>query len=65
MKPLLLTILMGLLCLPAAAIESAPLPDFSVSDINIGSDRRKVTSAPVSPRNYLNQVTGWYFGFEG
>jgi len=65
MKSLLLCLLMAVCCLPAAAVESAPLPDFSVPDINPASDRRKSTALPLSPRDYLNQVSAYYFGHEG
>ena len=42
-----------------------PVTDFFTPDVNAGSDRRKATSADVSPRNYLNTVSVWYFGDEG
>jgi hypothetical protein len=46
------------------AVETAPLPDFATQDWNTDSLRRKVTAEDLSPRNYLNQVTAWYFGHE-
>ena len=60
LKPLLALML---LCLPAFALD--PVGDFSTPDVNSGSDRRKVTSTNVSPRNYLNSASAWYFGDEG
>jgi hypothetical protein len=51
-------------CITALAVDS-PKPDFSAPDINVGSDRRRATAAEVSPRNYLNQVSAFYFGHEG
>ncbi|MCO6439259.1 MAG: hypothetical protein J5J06_19380 [Phycisphaerae bacterium] len=35
------------------------LPDFSLTDVNPASAR---TQQPVSPRDYLGQVSAWYFG---
>ncbi len=35
------------------------LPDFSVADVNADSPRYQ---AVVSPRDYLGQVSAWYFG---
>ncbi len=35
------------------------LPDFSVIDANAGSARYKEV---VSPRDYLGQISAWYFG---
>jgi hypothetical protein len=52
-------------CVPALAVDPPPKADFSAPDLNVGSDRRKATAAEVSPRNYLNQVSAWYFGHEG
>ncbi|HWB06454.1 MAG TPA: hypothetical protein VG796_25745 [Verrucomicrobiales bacterium] len=49
----------------AAHAQVVPVPDFSTSDVNPGSRRRGLTSAPLSPRNYLHQVSAWYFGNEG
>jgi hypothetical protein len=39
--------------------ENAPLPDFQLVDVNTTSPR---FSQNVSPRDYLNQVSAWYFG---
>jgi len=35
-----------------------PLPDFLLEDVNPNSDRY---SEGVSPRDYTEQVSGWYF----
>jgi len=35
------------------------LPDFSLTDVNANSSRYQKA---VSPRDYLGQVTAWYFG---
>jgi hypothetical protein len=35
------------------------LPDFAISDVNQESPRYRDT---VSPRDYLGQVSAWYFG---
>ena len=53
-----------LLALPGWAAAQTPAADFSLPDENSTSLRRRVTSLPVSPRNYLHQVTAWYFGHE-
>lgn len=60
-----------LLCLlfPAAtsavlAVDPPPVQDFATPDVNSSSLRRAVTQANLSPRNYLNQVSAWYFGWE-
>lgn len=41
------------------------MPDFHLPDVNPGSTRNAVTAVPVSPRDYLHQVTAWYFAHEG
>jgi hypothetical protein len=38
--------------------ESAPLPDFQLEDVNAASARFGET---ISPRDYLSQVSAWYF----
>jgi hypothetical protein len=48
----------------AGGLEGAPVPDFSLPEVNTLSTRYRATTAPVSPGNYLHQVTGWYFGHE-
>ena len=35
------------------------LPDFSVADVNADSARYREA---ISPRDYLGQISGWYFG---
>ena len=35
------------------------VPDFSLMDVNPASSTH---DQPVSPRDYLQQVSGWYFG---
>jgi len=44
--------------LPAAEGEATPRPDFSLQDVNTGS---ATYQQQVSPRDYLEQVSGWYF----
>lgn len=43
----------------AAEGEGPPMPDFALIDVNQTSATYNQT---VSPRDYLDQVTGWYFG---
>ena len=48
--------------LPAAVPgegESTPMPDFSLTDVNPASPTNEQA---VSPRDYLQQVSAWYFG---
>lgn len=35
------------------------VPDFGLADVNLTSPTYNET---VSPRDYIGQVTGWYFG---
>jgi hypothetical protein len=49
----------AVLSAPLAEGESAPMPDFSLTDRNSTSSTYQ---QPVSPRNYLGQVSGWYLG---
>ena len=42
------------------AIGAEIIPDFSLTDVNKTSS---TYNQPVSPRNYLEQVSGWYFGY--
>jgi hypothetical protein len=50
----------GLLLLVLAGVSSgAPVPDFTLSDSNANSPRR---NSAVSPRDYLLQVSAYYFG---
>lgn len=53
------------LSLAAAAPAQTPVTDFSLSDVNSASLRRRVTAADLSPRQYFHQATAWYFGNEG
>ncbi|HRX79570.1 MAG TPA: hypothetical protein P5307_10950 [Pirellulaceae bacterium] len=39
--------------------EGSPMADFQLRDINPASSRFGET---VSPRDYLSQVSAWYFG---
>ena len=39
--------------------SASALPDFTLSDVNAGSPR---TGQGVSPRDYLQQLSVWYFG---
>jgi hypothetical protein len=43
----------------AAEGEGEPLPDFALVDVNPTSP---TYNQDVSPRDYLQQVSGWYFG---
>lgn len=52
-----LTLVLGLA--PVALAE--PQPDFAIPETNPGSDRNGQT---VSPRDYRQQVTVWYFSRE-
>ena len=40
-------------------VSAAMVPDFSLTDVNSASS---TYNQPVSPRDYLGQVSGWYFG---
>ena len=44
--------------LPAGEGEATPRPDFSLQDVNTASSTYE---QQVSPRDYLEQVSGWYF----
>ena len=39
--------------------EASPMPDFSLMDVNPNSPTK---DQAVSPRDYLQQVSAWYFG---
>jgi hypothetical protein len=41
-------------------VPSEPMPEFSLSDVNPNS---ATSGQQVSPRRYLQQVSGWYFGY--
>ena len=49
-----------LLCV--ASVCAQPVANFSLSDVNANSPR---ANAMVSPRDYLLQVSGYYFGAAG
>lgn len=42
-----------------AEAEAAPMPDFVLVDVNQSSP---TASQEVSPRDYLDNVSAWYFG---
>ena len=44
------------------AAEGPPAPDFKLFDVNPNSVRK---NSLVSPRDYLLQVSGYYFGAAG
>lgn len=46
--------------LSAGEGEATPRPDFSLQDVNTASSTYQ---QPVSPRDYLEQVSGWYFAY--
>lgn len=48
--------------LMGGALLAQPVPDFSLPDTNPNSPRY---TALVSPRDYLLQVSGYYFGAAG
>lgn len=39
--------------------EATAMPNFTLTDVNSGST---TANQGVSPRDYLQQVSGWYFG---
>jgi hypothetical protein len=39
-----------------------PVSDFQLRDLNTASPRYSATGAAVSPRDYILQVSGYYFG---
>ena len=39
--------------------EATAMPDFTLTDVNSASP---TANQGVSPRDYLQQVSGWYFG---
>lgn len=53
-KVIALAMLSGL-----GTVSAEPVPDFSITDINTTSPR---FGMPVSPRDYLHQVSGYYLG---
>lgn len=44
---------------PATLAVGDLVPDFSLLDVNPASP---TANQPVSPRDYLQRVSGWYFG---
>jgi len=55
-----------LVALSGCAVTTEPpqtsddaLPDFSLADVNANSARYR---EDISPRDYLGQVSAWYFG---
>lgn len=44
---------------PLGEGEGTPQPDFDLTDVNPASERFEQS---VSPRDYLDQVSAWYFG---
>jgi hypothetical protein len=49
-------------CALAVCVQAQPAPDFQLADVNTNSLR---FDAQVSPRDYLLQVSGYYFGDAG
>jgi hypothetical protein len=45
----------------AVLAQAVPQPEFSLPDVNPGSAR---AGHAISPRNYTQQITVWYFGRE-
>lgn len=55
---LILPVALGSL-LTCHALHADPLPDFSLEDVNATSPR---FGDSISPRDYLQQVSAYYFG---
>ena len=53
---------LGLTLAAACSWAGEPVSDFHLRDMNANSERRSVQ---VSPRDYLLQVSGYYFGAAG
>lgn len=53
--------LFALLSGGALVAQAEPQPEFSLPDINPGSER---SGQSISPRHYKQQITAWYFGRE-
>ena len=65
MNPLLTATLFAAVCGAAAPRADAQvMADFSMPEINTTSLRRAVTDKAISPRDYIHQVTAWYFASE-
>jgi hypothetical protein len=56
-KPLIW--LIAALISPGHVLAADPVPDFKLTDLNEGSPRRL---SLISPRDYILQVSGYYFG---
>jgi hypothetical protein len=52
----------GFILFMGGTLLAQPVPDFSLPDTNPNSPRY---TALVSPRDYLLQVSGYYFGSAG
>ena len=62
-KACLLASLVGIFfCAGVAQLSAEPVEDFSIVDVNTTSPRY---DTPVSPRDYLHQVSAYYFGSPG
>ena len=57
---ILVACLLSALTVPARAAD--PVADFTLVDVNANSQR---PNAQVSPRDYIFQVSGYYFGHAG
>lgn len=55
----LVPLLLFAACQPPARV-SGQASDFHLDDVNAGSAR---FGQPVSPRDYVGKVSGWYFGY--
>jgi len=62
LKALATTLLLGAVASMAGARAGEVLPDFSLPDANSASPR---ANTMVSPRDYLLQISGYYFGDAG
>jgi hypothetical protein len=58
-RKLLQTVLLSMFVVQAGRSAEAPVADFSLMDVNPQSARG---NTPVSPRDYILQVSGYYFG---
>ncbi len=54
-----LVVLMALFAGSSVAVGGVIMPDFQLTDVNSTSS---TYNQAVSPRDYLQQVSGWYFG---
>ncbi len=51
-----------LACTGGPLQSDEPVPDFSLIDLNPASP---TSQQPVSPRDLIDQVSGWYFTYAG